>query len=146
MSAQPKSASARARARRRLGRRGEAKAARYLMRRGLRVLERNWRCPTGELDIIARDGDVLVIVEVRSASGRFAGGPECTVGPDKQRRLARLAQRYRATLSARGGGASRGHTGWRPASVRFDVVGVVRRAWWRWEVRWVRNAFDVPAT
>lgn len=129
-----------ARARRRLGRRGEAKAARYLARRGLRVLERNWRCPTGELDIIAREGDVLVIVEVRSASGRFAGGPERTVGPEKQRRLARLAQRYRATMGA----AARRRPGrWLPASVRFDVVGVVRHGWWRWEVRWVRNAFDV---
>ncbi len=93
------------------------------------MIARNWRCPAGELDILAREGDQLVVIEVRTASREFAGGPEQTVGPEKQRRLARLAQRWIA------------QSRWTPGSVRFDVVGVVRHAWWRWEIRWYRSAF-----
>ncbi|MGM0574154.1 MAG: YraN family protein [Myxococcota bacterium] len=117
--------------RRRLGRAGERRAARYLRRRGLRIVERNWTCPHGELDLLARDGDQLVVVEVRTARTDFAGGPERTVGPDKRRRLARLARLWLA------------RSRWRPASIRFDVVGVVRRGWLRWEVRWIPHAFEV---
>ncbi len=114
----------------RLGRRGERCAARYLRRRGLRIIERNWRCRSGELDIVARDGDVLVVVEVRSARTDFAGGPEHTVGPAKQRQVAQLTQRWLR--------ASR----WRPAAVRFDVVAIVFRGWLKREVRWYPKAFS----
>jgi putative endonuclease len=113
-----------------LGRRGEARAARHVRRHGLRVIDRNWRCPDGELDILARDGDLLVVIEVRSARTEFAGGPATTVGPDKQRRLIHLAQRW--LLSSR----------WKPAGVRFDVVGVRYRGWFRWQVDWIRGAFE----
>lgn len=116
----------------RLGRRGEAKARRYLRRRGLRVVATNWRHPSGgELDLIARDGDVLVIVEVRTARTTFAGGPAQTIGPDKQRRLARLAQLYLQQPP------------FEPRGVRFDVVGVVYRGPLRWEITWYRDAFQV---
>jgi putative endonuclease len=116
-----------------LGRSGERRAARHLERQGLRILARNWRSAHGELDLIARDGEQLVVVEVRTAGSRpFTGRPELSVGPQKQRRLARLAQ-----IWLRG-------TTWRPRGVRFDVVGVQRLSWWRWEVRWFKNAFDVP--
>ena len=80
------------------------------------MIARNWRCPAGELDILAREGDQLVVIEVRTASREFAGGPEQTVGPEKQRRLARLAQRWIA------------QSRWTPGSVRFDVVGVDARS------------------
>ncbi|TNF30037.1 MAG: YraN family protein [Deltaproteobacteria bacterium] len=120
-------------ARRALGRRGEARARRYLRRHGLRLVARNWRCELGELDVIARDGDTVVFVEVRTASGDgFAGGPVYTVGPEKQRRLIRLA---RAWLR---------QSRWRPTAIRFDVVAVRRRGWWRWEIDWYRRAFESP--
>ncbi len=115
----------------RLGQRGEAKAARHVRRHGLRLIARNWRCPEGELDILARDGELLVIIEVRTARTRFAGGPVATVGPEKRRRLTQLAQRW--LLASR----------WKPAGVRFDVVGVVYHGWFRWEIDWVRGAFEV---
>lgn len=116
----------------RLGRAGERRAARYLKRQGLRLLERNWRCAVGELDLLMRDADMLVVVEVRSARGRFAGGPPHTVGPEKQRRLMRLAQMWIQ--------GSR----WRPSAVRFDVMSMRPMGWLRWEIQWFPNAFQAP--
>ncbi len=114
----------------RLGRAGERVAWRHLRRHGLRLVERNWRCRSGELDIVARDGDMLVIVEVRTSGGsRFAGAPALTVGPDKQARLRRLALLYQQRM-----------TGWKPRGVRIDVVGVTRLGWLRWQVDWFPNA------
>ena len=119
--------------RQRLGRAGERRAERHLRRRGLRIIARNWRCSAGELDLLARDGDQLVVVEVRSSArrGGFAGAPELTVGPGKRERLARLARRWLAGSS------------WQPRSVRFDVVGATRLGWLRWELRWFRGAFEL---
>lgn len=118
-------------ARRALGRRGEARAARYLRRRGLRIVARNWRCGLGEIDLVARDGDQLVVVEVRTQSGGgFAGGAAHTVGPQKQARLARLASAYVRATRHRGG-------------ARIDVIAIQRRGWWRWELRWYRDAVRV---
>ena len=115
-----------------LGRAGERKAWRFLRRRGLRLIARNWSCSVGELDLIARDGDAVVFVEVRTTASKapFAGAPEHTVGPEKQRRLRRLA---RAWLAA---------SKWKPSAVRFDVVGVTRRGWLRWDLRHYPSAFE----
>lgn len=115
-----------------LGRAGERRAWRHLRRTGLRLIARNWRCELGELDLIARTGDTVVIIEVRSTGTDepFAGAPEHTVGPDKQRRLARLAQAWLQ------------RSDWKPEAVRFDVVAVHRRGWLRWDVRHYPNAFE----
>ncbi len=102
-----------------------------LKRAGLSLVEVNWRHPLGELDIVAREADELVIVEVRSARTGFAGGPLFTVGPDKQRRLARLAQAYIRQCR------------WQPTSVRFDVIGLTRVGFARWKADWVQRAFEV---
>lgn len=80
--------------RRALGARGEALAAEALEREGWRVLERNWRTRRGELDIVARDGDWLVFVEVRTRRGARLGQPEESVDARKARRLQRLALDY----------------------------------------------------
>lgn len=81
--------------RRSLGTRGEMIAARYLQGQGYTILERNWRCPEGELDIISTDGDVLAFVEVRTRRGLRSGPtPEESITPAKQRRLIQLAQLY----------------------------------------------------
>jgi putative endonuclease len=119
--------------RKRLGQLGERKAVRHVTRAGLRIIARNWTCPQGELDILAREGDVLVIIEVRTTamttSRPFAGGPEHTVGPEKQKRILALTRRWL------------NDNPWHPQQIRFDVVAVVRHAWWKWDVRWYRNAF-----
>jgi putative endonuclease len=96
-----------------LGRYGEEVAARHLIGQGIVVLERNWRCESGEIDIVARDGRVLVICEVKTRSGTGYGSPLEAVTARKAARLRRLAGRWLDEHTVR------------PAAVRFDVVGVV---------------------
>ena len=95
-----------------LGRRGEEEAARYLAGLGYRVVERNFRCPEGEIDLIVLDGSVLVFVEVRSRSTDTFGLPQESVTGRKQKKVRRVAGHY---LSLSGG-----HRG----PLRFDVLAV----------------------
>ncbi|MGH2352896.1 MAG: YraN family protein [Chloroflexota bacterium] len=77
-----------------LGRLGEAAATRYLERAGWQIVDRNYRCPLGEIDIVGRDGDALVFVEVRTRSNSRFGAPEESVTPAKARRMAQCALAY----------------------------------------------------
>lgn len=97
-----------------LGRFGEDLAADYLARQGMSVLDRNWRCATGELDIVARDGATLVICEVKTRRTTHYGSPVEAVGPRKVRRLRELAMRW---LDAQG---------LHVPHVRIDVIGIVQ--------------------
>lgn len=98
-----------------LGRWGEELATRHLRQAGLVVLDRNWRCEIGEIDIVAREGRQLVICEVKTRSGLGFGSPLEAVTPLKAQRLGRLAGAWLAShrLSIR--------------TVRIDVIGVLRR-------------------
>ncbi len=80
--------------RRGLGRRGEELAARQLQEKGFKIVSRNWRCETGELDLVALDGACLVLVEVRTRRGRSLGTPEESITPAKQMRLIDLSEAY----------------------------------------------------
>ena len=73
-----------------LGRRGEELAAEYLESQGMLIVERNWRCPDGEIDIVALDGDALVIAEVKTRRSLAYGHPFEAVGADKLARLHHL--------------------------------------------------------
>ncbi len=95
-----------------LGRRGEALAARALRRRGYVLLERRWRCRIGEIDIVARDGEVLVVVEVKARSRSDYGPPIDAVDRDKRRKLEKLARAYLQANKLS------------DVTVRFDLVGV----------------------
>lgn len=77
-----------------LGRRGEAAAARYLEFVGYEILERNWVCPAGEADIIARQGETLVFVEVKTRTGIQKGFPAEAVTPGKRARYEKIAAWY----------------------------------------------------
>lgn len=77
-----------------LGRRGEQLAAGYLESQGMLVVERNWRCPEGEIDIVALDGDALVIAEVKTRRSLDYGHPFEAVGADKLARLHRLGSAW----------------------------------------------------
>ncbi len=81
-------------ARKQLGDVGEEIAARELIRRGYTVRERNWRCPEGELDIIAEQGEALVFVEVRTRRGDRFGTPEESITLAKRAHLTAAAQAY----------------------------------------------------
>ena len=98
--------------RRELGQRGESAAVAYLQRVGFKVLERNWRTRAGEIDVIAADGEALVLVEVKTRRTLSKGSPEDAVSPAKQRKLGRLAAAYIQRM------------GREPAQVRFDVVTI----------------------
>lgn len=98
--------------RRRLGRRGEAAAALFLERKGLRILERGFRALRGEIDIIAWDSDTLVFVEVKTRTDPEQGCPEEAVTPAKQAQIRRIATAY---LAEQGLGSP---------FCRFDVMAV----------------------
>jgi len=96
-----------------LGRRGEKAAVRFLKRQGYRILQRNFVSSVGEIDVVARERDVLVFVEVKTRTGSDFGGPLAAVGPAKRRKLAQVARSYLA----------RHHISETPS--RFDVVGII---------------------
>lgn len=77
-----------------LGRAGEELAARYLHAQGMVILDRNWRCRVGEIDLVARDGDTVVFCEVKTRSTDGYDGPLAAITPTRLRRLKRLAQVY----------------------------------------------------
>jgi putative endonuclease len=106
------------------GKRAEDRAAAHLRAQGYRIVERNFRCRAGELDIVARDGDTLVFVEVRSRARGHRGDALETVTRAKQTQLIRVARVYLAMQ--------------RPAfrSCRFDVVGITAGA-----ITLIRDAF-----
>lgn len=117
----------------RIGKAGEDAAAECLRTQGWLILDRNWRCRDGELDIVARDGPAVVFCEVKTRSSDRFGSPLAAVDPRKAARIRRLAVRW---LQDR-----RGEAGWRPpAVVRFDVLGV-HLAGARMQVEHVRGAF-----
>ena len=112
-----------------LGDLGERLAAQYLEKEGYLIRERNYRCPIGEIDLVATEGDCLVFVEVRTRRGKRFGSPEESMTLTKQQRLVDLAQSY---LVERG----EEPPGWRIdlVAVEFSPRGVLER------VELVRNA------
>ena len=103
----------------------EDRALAYLLRQGLALVVRNYRCKGGEIDLVMRAADgTLAFVEVRQRSGRAFGGAAASVTPTKQRRLLRAAEHYLGTLD---------HT----PPCRFDVVALEPG-----HLAWLPNAFD----
>ena len=107
------------------GSRHEEQAAAYLTGRGYRILEQNYRCRLGELDLIARDGRYLVFIEVKYRSSGRSGDPAEAVNPAKQGRIIRTARYY---LMKQGYGTE--------TPCRFDVVSILGD-----EIRLIRDAF-----
>ena len=113
-----------------IGQAAEGIAADFLRAQGLDILERNYLRRVGELDIVARDRDVLVIAEVRTRSSDRYGGAAASVDPRKQQRLIRTASQLlqqRKDLSQ--------------LRVRFDVVVVSEMEAGCGRVEWIRHAF-----
>lgn len=108
---------------------GERLAARHLVDQGMVVLDRNWRGGNGEVDIIARDGETLVFVEVKTRRNEGFGAPAEAVVARKVRRLRQLAAEWLAS------------SGVRAEEVRFDVVSVLPQRRGAPRVEHVRAAF-----
>jgi putative endonuclease len=101
-----------------LGERGEATAARFLRRRGLRILARNYHCPIGEIDLVADHDGAIVFVEVKTRASAEHGQPWEAVDREKRRKITRVAVhfllQYRLTNR----------------TVRFDVVAITGSVGW----------------
>ena len=110
-----------------LGRYGEELAVRHVEADGFVVLERNWRCDIGEVDIVARDGDELVVCEVKTRSSLAYGSPFEAVTARKLHRLERLGIRWMR------------ERGVRPRSMRVDVISVLRPSSGRTVIEHVRG-------
>ncbi len=118
-----------------LGKRGENAAARYLRRRGYKILARGDRFGPGELDLVALDGETIVFVEVKTRESAVAGHPSDAVNANKQRRLTRLAvtflKRHRLL----------------ECPARFDVVAITWPAKkWFPTIEHIKNAFEAVGT
>jgi len=113
-----------------LGKEGERLAERYLRNKGYRLLERNYRCSAGELDLIVLDRRVAVFVEVKTRTGNAFGTPFEAVESRKQHKMIQAAQFFLA------------QKGLQQRDARFDVVGV----WWAGGapvVEHIENAFEL---
>ncbi|MEU4420964.1 YraN family protein [Actinoplanes sp. NPDC024001] len=115
--------------RRAVGAYGERLAAQHLQASGLVLLDRNWRCSDGEVDLILRDGDDLVFCEVKTRRTATFGSPAAAVDLRKIRKLRLLAARWLA------------QSGVRPRQVRFDVVEVLPQARGATRLVHIRSAF-----
>ena len=109
-----------------LGRRGEKRAAKYLKKKGYKLLARNYRTPFGEADIVARDGETVVFCEVKARLSDAFGTAAEAVGPDKRRRYGQIARYFQMRAGAE-------------CSVRFDVLEVYAD-----RVEHIEDAFRLP--
>jgi len=104
----------------------EQTAARYLQGLGLKLLETNYRCRFGEIDLVMQDGKTVVFVEVRQRRNERFGGAAASIDLHKQGKLVRTAQHYLSSLS-------------RAPQCRFDVVLMSDTA--GMDIEWLKNAF-----
>ena len=115
-----------------LGREGEDRAEAFLKKRGYRILERNYRTKSGELDLIALDRDTVVFIEVKTRTSDAYGAPELAVTARKQQRMIKAAFGYinRKKLHQ--------------VPCRFDVVAICEAS--EKEIAHIRNAFELDRT
>ncbi len=116
-------------ANRQIGEKGEQLALAFLSSQGYVLLEKNFRCRLGEIDLIMQDGETVVFVEVKSRSGRSWGMPQEAVCPRKRAKIRRVAQYYLLLKKIT------------EASVRFDVVAVDFFQWERPVVNHLKGVF-----
>ena len=112
-----------------LGREGEADAVQYLSDKGYRILEKNYRTPFGEIDIIAKDGDVLVFIEVKTRADDSFGSPFEAVDRRKRDKIRKVALSFMQKLK-------------KEVPARFDVMSIsIDKGEYR--IEHIRDAFEV---
>lgn len=116
-----------------LGQKGEATAREYLLERGYQILETNYKCEYGEIDIIAVQKKTLCFIEIKARSSTYYGAPAEAVGKRKQQRLIRSAEWYLSTTSKK------------YAECRFDVMEMLydRDSESFRDITLIRDAFEV---
>ena len=113
-----------------LGKEGEEKALRFLKKRGYRIIEQNYVCNLGEMDIIAKEKDTLVFVEVKTRTSTAFGPPQLAVTPFKQRQLSKVALYFLKEKKLE------------DVKARFDVVAILLSPE-KEEIELIRDAFDL---
>lgn len=116
-----------------LGRWGEEEAVRFLRRRGMKIVARNYRAPVGEIDIVAREKKQLVFIEVKTRRSHRFGTPQEAVGVRKQRQIIRAAQWY---IADEGGDQLQS---------RFDVIAVMPNGNGEASIEYFENAFALDS-
>jgi len=114
----------------RTGKKGEDIAVAFLKRAGYRILERNFKCPFGEIDIVAKDRDTVVFVEVKSRRSEEYGDPQVAVGLEKQKRISKISLKYLEEKHLY------------PCDARFDVVAIKMLPGGN-KVELIQNAFEL---
>lgn len=115
-----------------LGKAGEDRAARFLAKQGYKILERNYRVPSGEIDLIALHRGEVVFVEVKTRTSDAFGAPELAVTPRKQRQMVKAALGYIKYKKLH------------QVPCRFDVVAINEAS--EKEIELIQNAFEVDRT
>jgi putative endonuclease len=115
-----------------LGKEGEDRAAQFLIKRGYRILERNYRTRSGELDLIALHEGTVVFVEVKTRTSGAYGAPELAVNPRKQQRMVKTALGYLKYKKLH------------QVPCRFDVVAITAAT--EKDVELIQNAFEMDRT
>jgi len=113
-----------------LGDSGERQAVQFLKKQGYQIVKRNYKCPSGEVDIIARDGETLVFVEVKTRTGTAFGLPQEAVDRRKQKKLVNVAFHYIGRLKE-------------PPSMRFDIITVMQGEEGDFRLEHFPDAFDM---
>ena len=113
-----------------LGKRGEDLALHFLKRSGYKIIERNYVCRLGEMDIIAQEKDTLVFVEVKTRTSTTFGPPQLAVNPAKQMQLSKVALNFLKEKKRE------------DVKARFDVVAIILRPTGE-EIELIRDAFDL---
>lgn len=117
--------------RKELGQKGERAAASFLENRGLTILDRNWKCSYGEVDIVAKEEDTLIFCEVKTRRSSAAGFPEESVTLAKQKRYSRIAGVYTSRFEEE------------YTNIRFDVIAIFVLTDSQALLRYIKNAFSV---
>ncbi|HVO67560.1 MAG TPA: YraN family protein [Syntrophales bacterium] len=114
----------------RTGKRGEDIAVAYLKKAGYRIVERNYKCPFGEIDIVAKDGNTVVFVEVKSRKSEEFGDPQVAVGLEKQKKISKISLKYLEEKHLY------------PCNARFDVVAIKMLPSGN-KIELIQNAFEL---
>jgi len=113
-----------------LGKKGEEKAVRFLKKKGYRIIEKNYVCKMGEMDIIAKDKDTLTFIEVKTRTSAEFGPPQLAVNSSKQRQLSKVALNYLKEKQLE------------DVKARFDVVAILLEQE-KEKIELIKDAFEL---